>query len=194
FKANARAAIADATLQRALTHVRSNFIEKRSTAVAALPEFRAISDTGRDIKNHTLAHLDLYLEAWEEKVRETGGEVHYAETAAEARDLVLAICRRVGARTVTKGKSMIAEEIGLNDHLEQNGVVPVETDLGEYIIQLRHEAPSHIIAPAVHLTRDQVEAEFRRAHTQLPAARDLSEPVTLLNDARRILRQRCLDA
>jgi L-lactate dehydrogenase complex protein LldF len=92
FKANSRAALADATLQQALNHVRSNFIEKRRKAVDALPEFDLLRDAGRDIKNHTLAHLDLYLEAYEEKVREAGGAVHYAETAAEARDLVLAIC------------------------------------------------------------------------------------------------------
>jgi L-lactate dehydrogenase complex protein LldF len=194
FKANSRAALADASLQQALNHVRSNFIEKRAKAVDALPEFDAIRDAGRDIKNHTLAHLDLYLEAYEEKVREAGGEVHYAETAAEARDLVLAICRRVGARSATKGKSMIAEEIGLNDHLQANGVEPVETDLGEYIIQLRGEAPSHIIAPAVHLPKLQVEAEFRRVHTHLPADRDLTEPASLLSEARGILRERFLAA
>ena len=89
---------------------------------------------------------------------------------------------------------MVAEEIGLNEFLEENGVEPVETDLGEYIIQIRHEAPSHIIAPAVHLTKEQIEADFRAAHTGLPADRDLSEPTTLLNEARGILRQRYFEA
>ena len=163
-------------------------------AVDALPEFEELRDSGRDIKNHTLAHLDLYLEAYEDKVRASGGVVHYAETAAEARDTILSICRRVGAKTVTKGKSMIAEEIGLNDHLAANAIEPIETDLGEYIIQLRHEAPSHIIAPAVHVTKDQVEADFRRAHTHLPPDRDLTEPVALLSEARGILRERFLAA
>ena len=127
-------------------------------------------------------------------MREAGGEVHYAETAEEARDVILSICRRAGAKTVTKGKSMVAEEIGLNEHLEANGIEPIETDLGEYIIQLRHEPPSHIIAPAVHLTKDQVEADFRRVHTDLPAGRDLSEPQALLSEARAVLRQRFLAA
>ena len=194
FKANARAALDDVQLQKAMGHVRAGFIDKRLRAVEALPEFERIRDAGRDIKNHTLAHLDLYLEAYEEKVRASGGEVHYAETAAEARDLILDICRRVGAKTVTKGKSMIAEEIGLNEHLEENGIEPVETDLGEYIIQLRHEPPSHIIAPAVHVTKDQVEADFRRVHTHLPPDRDLNEPTTLLNEARGVLRERFLAA
>ncbi len=194
FKENARHALADPHLQQALGHVRAGFIDKRAKAVAALPEFDAIGDNARDIKNHTLAHLDLYLEAYEEKVRASGGEVHYAETAQGACELILSICKRVGATTVTKGKSMVAEEIGLNEYLEENGVAPIETDLGEYIIQLRHEPPSHIIAPAVHLTREQIEASFRESHTMLPAERDLSEPTELLNEARSVLRQRFLTA
>ena len=194
FKENAKAALADAQLQKALGHIRSGFIEKRAKVVAALPEFDRLRDSAREIKNHTLAHLDLYLEAFEEKVREQGGAVHYAETAQEARELILGICRRLDARTVTKGKTMIAEEIGLNEYLAGNGVEPVETDLGEYIIQLRDEPPSHIIAPAVHLTKAQVEADFRRVHTSLRPDRDLSEPASLLNEARGILRERFLAA
>ena len=80
-----------------------------------------------------------------------GGKVHWAATASDARGQILDICRRVGAKTVTKGKSMISEEIGLNEFLEASNIPPIETDLGEYIIQLRGEHPSHIIAPAVHL-------------------------------------------
>src|SRR5262249_44177780 len=112
----------------------------------------------------------------------------------DAKAIVLDICKRLGARTVTKGKSMIGEEIGLNDHLEANGIAPVETDLGEYIIQLRHEMPSHIIMPAVHLTKEQIEADFRRAHTGLPADRNLSEATSLLTEARAILREKFLAA
>ena len=96
--------------------------------------------------------------------------MHWCSDADEARAAVLEICREAGARTVTKGKSMIAEEIGINDHLEAHGITPVETDLGEYIIQLRHEPPSHIIAPAFHLNREDWEASFRQvAHR--PAGR-----------------------
>ena len=124
-------------------------------------------------------------------MREAGGEVHYAETAADARDLILGICRKAGARTVTKGKSMVAEEIGLNEHLEANGIEPVETDLGEYIIQLRHEPPSHIIAPAVHLTKEQIEADFRRVHTDLPAG---PRPQRADRAARRGARRSCASA
>ena len=174
--------------------MRSGFIGKRAQARAALPEFDDLRDQARDIKNHTLDHLDLYLERYEEKVTATGGHVHWAETAADARSIILDICRSVDARSVTKGKSMIAEEIALNDHLEEAGLKVVETDLGEYIIQLRKEPPSHIIAPAVHLNKEQVEADFREHHTDLPKDRSLSEPVELVREARAVLRQAYLDA
>jgi len=194
FKENAHAALADPNLQKALGHVRSAFIEKRAKAAADLPEFEDLRDSARDIKAHTLKHLDLYIERYEEKVRDSGGTVHFARDAEEARQAVLDICRRVGARTVTKSKSMISEEIGLNAAIEAAGLVPVETDLGEYIVQLRGEVPSHIIAPAVHLTRDQVEADFRRAHTHLSQDRDISSHYSLQAEARDILRERFLAA
>src|ERR1051326_4075993 len=193
FKDNARAALADAALQRALSKG-LGFVERRRLAAERLPEFEALRDAARDIKNHTLAHLDLYLEAYEARVTAAGGKLHYAVTSEEARAIVLDICRKVAAKTVTKGKTMIAEEIGLNDFLEQNGIQPVETDLGEYLIQIRHEMPSHIIAPAIHLNKDQVEADFRRVHTHLPKDRNLAEPATLLAEARGVLRERFLAA
>ncbi len=194
FKQNARRALGDAQLQETFGLIRGNFAKKRQDAVDALPEFEALREQARDIKNHTLAHLDLYLDAYEKKVVESGGVVHYAETAEDARNIILGLCRDAGAKTVTKGKTMIGEEIALNEHLEKNGIQPVETDLGEYIIQLRHEPPSHIIAPAVHLVKEQVADDFRRVHTDLPADRDLSEPTALLAEARGILRQRFLAA
>jgi L-lactate dehydrogenase complex protein LldF len=193
FKDNARGALADAQLQRALSKG-LGFVERRRLAAERLPEFDALRDAARDIKNHTLAHLDLYLEAYEARVTAAGGKLHYAVTADEARAIVLDICRTASAKTVTKGKTMIAEEIGLNDFLEENGIQPVETDLGEYLIQIRHEMPSHIIAPAIHLNKDQVEADFRRVHTHLPKDRNLAEPATLLAEARGVLRERFLAA
>src|SRR6185312_4305689 len=132
--------------------------------------------------------------AYEQKVTAAGGQVHYAVTADDATRIVLDVCKRLGAKTVTKGKSMIGEEIAINDYLEANGVAPVETDLGEYIIQLRHEIPSHIIAPAVHLTKAQIEADFRRVHTHLPRERNLVEPESLLGEARAVLREKFLAA
>jgi L-lactate dehydrogenase complex protein LldF len=194
FKENAHAALIDAQLQKALQHVRGNFVEKRVNAALRLPEFEALRDSARDIKDHALAHLDLYIEAYEAKVLAAGGHVHYAATAGAAVDIVLKLCRERAAKAVTKGKSMIAEEIGLNAALEAAGIDAIETDLGEYIIQLRGEAPSHIIAPAVHLNREQVEEDFRRAHKHLPENRDLSQPVQLLSEARAILRDKFLSA
>ena len=194
FKDNSRAALANAQLQKALGNVRSGFIDKRLKAVGDLPEFEELRENGRSIKNHVLANLDIYLEVYEKKVTEVGGKVHWCQTAEDARAAVLDICRRTNARVVTKGKSMITEEIGLNDFLQSHDIEPVETDLGEYIIQLRGEHPSHIIAPAVHLNREQVEADFRRVHSDLPADRRLEEPEELLGEARRVLRSRYFDA
>ena len=194
FRANARVGLANPTLQSALGKMKVGFPTKRAEAVAKLPEFDALRDQARDIKNHVLENIDWYLERFEQRVTEAGGHVHWARTPEEAREIVLGICRRLGARTVTKGKSMIAEEIGLNAHLEKHAIEPVETDLGEYIIQLRNEAPSHIIAPAVHLTKDAIEADFRRAHSHLDARRDLTEPQSLVAEARGILRKRYFEA
>ncbi len=194
FKENAKGALADPQLRSAMHGVETGVVDRRRATVAKLPEFEALRDSARDIKNHTLAHLDLYLEQFESRCTAAGGNVHYAVTADEARAKVLEICRKADARLVTKGKSMIGEEIAINDHLEANGIAPVETDLGEYLVQIRHELPSHIIMPAVHLTQAQIEADFRRVHTHLPVDRQLVEPQTLLTEARVILRDRFLAA
>ena len=179
-------ALADKPLQFAMTETGPRFIYKRTKARDALPEFDQLRDQSRDIKNHVLEHLDIYLERYEAKVQAAGGHVHWAGDADEARAQILGICQRVNAKIVTKGKSMISEEIELNHHLEANGITPVETDLGEYLIQLRNERPSHIIAPVVHLTRDQVEADFRKAHTHLDPRRDLTEIPSLVEEARAV--------
>ncbi|MBX2806753.1 MAG: iron-sulfur cluster-binding protein [Hyphomicrobiales bacterium] len=194
FKPNAAAALADSTLQRALAKARSGFQSKRARARSELPEFDALCEQAKDIKNHTLAHLDLYLEIFEQKVTESGGRVHWARTPEQARKLILGICKEAGAHTITKGKSMVAEEIALNPALEAAGFQPVETDLGEYIVQIRKEVPSHIIAPAFHLTREQVEADFRRTHLDLDKDRSLTKPEELVAEARGILRDKFVKA
>ena len=194
FKSNVKVALKDEQLQRAMGNVGVGFVERRRAARARLPEFDQLRDEAREIKDHTFKYLDLYYEIYEQNVREAGGYVHFAPSDSDARDIVLDICRRAGAKTVTKGKSMITEEIALNAHLEKNGIQPIETDLGEYIIQLRGEAPSHIIAPAVHLNKDQIEADFRRVHSDLPENRNLDEPISLVQEARTKLRQVFLSA
>ncbi len=193
FKDNVHDALTDSRLQGALVHAR-NFTVRRASAADRLPEFEALRDSARAIKDHTLAHLDLYLEAYERKVAASGGHVHYAEDAEAARRIILELCEKVGAKSVTKGKSMISEEIGLNEALETAGIEAVETDLGEYIIQLRGETPSHIIAPAIHVTKRDIEQDFRKAHRDLPPNRDLSQPEQLLGEARAVLRAKFLAA
>ena len=194
FKDNARKAIADENLQSAMTMLNSSMIPNRQGAVDNLPEFNQLSHRGRELKDHILANLDFYLERFERNCRAAGGRVHWCSTTDEARAAVLEICRSVDARLVTKGKSMIGEEIAINDHLEANGIEPIETDLGEYIIQLRNEPPSHIIAPATHVSKEQVADAFRLTHSDLDPARNLDEPDNILAEARAMLRNRYLEA
>ena len=192
FKGQARAALADPTLRRALDKARSGFVDKRARAVAAVPEFEALRDAARDIKNYSLDHLADLLEQYESNVTAAGGQVHWAETADDACRVIVDICRRAGARKIAKGKSMVGEEAGLNPALEAAGFEVIETDLGEYIIQLAKEPPSHIIAPAVHKTKEQIAALFEANHADLD--RRLTEIPELVNEARRVLRHQFLSA
>lgn len=194
FKENAHEAMGNETLQTALSKMKVGFVERRAAAAEKLPEFEDLRDQARDIKNHTLAHIDLYLERFESRVTEQGGKVHWARNAKEACDHVMDICRSADAKMVTKGKSMVAEEIALNDRLEKEGLEVVETDLGEYIIQLRHEAPSHIIAPAIHVLKEQVAQDFYSNHKDLDPDRTLEQPTELIQEARQVLRQKYLDS
>ncbi len=180
--------MADPGLKLALGRIKSHFQKARGLAAADYPDFEALREAGAGIRDYALANLDTLLEAFERNVTARGGHVHWARDAKEAREIVLGILTRAGAKTVTKGKSMVSEEIGLNDFLEQNGLIPVETDLGEYIIQLRHEPPSHIIAPAFHLNKEDVADTFRAAHTALDPARKLDERTALVDEARTALR------
>lgn len=194
FEARARTGLGNGNLQRALGLARTGFPLRRRLAIERLPEFEALREAGRAIRDHTIEHLDFYLEYYESKVIASGGKVHWARTPEEACAVVLQICRSVGAKIITKGKSMVAEEVGLNEFLEANGITPVETDLGEYIIQLRHEPPSHIIAPAIHLIKEQVAETFRAEHRTLDPSRPLDEPRQMCDEARAVLRPRFLAA
>ncbi len=193
FKRAAREALINERLQRALGNVSRGFPDRRARAIDALPEYAAISDHVTAMRDHVIAHLDTYLEAFEARVTESGGRVHWAADAAEACAAVTDICRRVGARTVAKGKSMATEEIGLNEHLANAGFEPIETDLGEYILQLRGDRPSHIIAPAIHLMRGEVNEAFA-AHHDAAMRADSDDPEALQAEARRVLRQQFLAA
>ncbi|HEU4370061.1 MAG TPA: LutB/LldF family L-lactate oxidation iron-sulfur protein [Methylomirabilota bacterium] len=155
-------ALKDTFLQEALTIATTKFIGLRREAFDEFPEGEALRDQARAIKEATLQRLDHWLEMLIDSIERRGGHVHYATSAEDARRIVLDIAKRTDARMAVKSKSMATEEIHLNEALEAAGVTPVETDLGEYIIQLAHERPSHIIAPAIHKTKGQVAELFAR--------------------------------
>ena len=194
FPLRATQALLDEDLRRALNTLKGGLLEKRRAAFAQLPEHDAIRNRAREIKDHTLAHLDYYLEQFETNVKLNGGHVHWASTPDEAADIVVEICREAGAKRVTKAKSMISEEIALNDALLSTGVDVVETDLGEYIIQLAEEPPSHIIAPAVHKTRQQITELFHTHHQKHGLTERVTEIPDIVNEARTVLRQAFLSS
>ncbi|SEO50407.1 LutB/LldF family L-lactate oxidation iron-sulfur protein [Aquisalimonas asiatica] len=194
FKPQAREALHNKDLQQALTRVQEGFVGKRKVLVDQFPDFEGLRDRGRAIKDHTLAHLDVYLEQFEARVREAGGHVHWAETQQEAQEIIVDICRQENARMVTKGKTMAGEEVQLNEALDAAGLETVETDLGEYIIQLAKEPPSHIIAPAIHKTRQQITELFNEHHHHGTLKEKLREVPDLVDEARGILRDKFLNA
>ncbi len=193
FERQAARALEDDSLQRALAKAKGGFVDKRRTAVANLPEFEQIRADARAIKDHTLEHLDFYLAEFERKVVAVGGQVHWAGSTAEACQAVQSIIGDA-PRRVLKGKSMVSEEIGLNAALESAGHEIVETDLGEYIIQLAHEPPSHIIAPAVHKTREQITELFHDAHSRYGLSQRVTEVKDIVDEARHVLRDKFLNA
>lgn len=193
FKPAARAALSDPDLQEAMAENR-HFAAHVRRQVAATGNFQPLRDQARTIKDHTLAHLDHYLERYEAAASARGIQVHWAATPEEAQAQVLAICRKAGARRVIKGKTMIGEEMGINAALARAGIQRFETDLGEYILQLADEPPSHINGPAIHKTLRQVQALFHEHHQGQGREDYLMDPADLLAEARRLLRQRFLDA
>lgn len=190
FKENAHDAMQDKDLRAALARVKEGFTTKRSEAADALPEFEDLRDQSRDIKDHVLENLDYYLEYFDDQVTKQGGHVHWCATPKDAREAVLKICRDADAKTVTKGKSMITEEIALNKFLESEGIEPIETDLGEYIIQLADEPPSHIIGPAVHKTKEQVTELFYEHHQKYGYKDREEDAEKLVGEARAVLRHK----
>ncbi len=194
FKGRAARALDDPQLAGALARAKGHFALGRAAAKARLADFDLLRDRAAAIRRRSIALMPDLLERFEVRATAAGATVHWAADAAEARAIVTRLCLERGATRAIKSKSMATEEIELNAHLLANGITPVETDLGEYIIQLRGETPSHIIAPAVHLTKDQVAETFRAHHTELDPARDLTERQTLVKEARAKLREAFLAA
>ncbi len=194
FPQRAATALANDQLQGALRQARSRFVDKRRDALEALPEYPRIRAAATDIRAHSLAHLDFYLERFTEQAEACGTQVHWARDAAEARRIITDICREAGAQKVIKGKTMVGEEIAINEALEAADLEVMETDLGEYIIQLAKETPSHIIAPAVHKTRAQISSLFARAHEKLGYKQAVTGIPEIVARAREVLRQAFLQA
>ena len=192
FVPASQAAVQDAQLRQALRRAGSGFDGTRREAIAEVtPEvWESWREQARRIKEHTIAHLDYYLAMLERNVRAAGGQVHFAADARQANAIVSEIARKAGVRTVTKSKSMVSEELGLNHVLEAQGIDVFETDLGEYIIQLAEETPSHLVAPALHKTRGQV-AQLFTEKLGVPYSDDIEEMARV---ARVVLRQKFLDA
>ena len=174
FKQTASAKLNDAVLQTALKKSKGKFVDGRALGVAQIDNWEDIRTYAAALRDRVIDNLDAYLLEFERNAIRRGAEVHWAETAEEANAIVLGIAQRNGVKTITKSKSMVTEEIALNDVLIDAGIRVMETDLGEYILQLAGEPPSHIVAPAVHKSKEQVAELFMHAHhkpllTEIPA-------------------------
>jgi L-lactate dehydrogenase complex protein LldF len=179
-----------ASIPSAVQQATSRFVGGRAARVAELPQWEELRQIGSDIRLHTIENMDVYLTRLEEKVKLAGGHVHWAETAEDARRIVLQIAKAHNVKMAVKSKSMATEEIGLNHFLEAAGIAALETDLGEYIIQLAGTGPSHIIVPAVHLKKEEIAALFsEKLNIHAPA-----DPLELARIAREILREKFLQA
>ena len=190
FDQNAKAALADSHLRGALRNATSLFGERRLAAAQSLYNWEDLRSQARAIKDNVLLHLDEYLEAFVSKAESRGAIVHWARDAAEANSIICSLTVERGAKSIVKSKSMTTEETHLNVALERAGMQVVETDLGEYIIQLADETPSHIIVPAIHKTKKQI-AELFTEELGIPPTDDVAE---LTSTARTTLREKFANA
>lgn len=191
FKARSGQKLADVRLQQNLKVLSQRWTVGRTNAIAELDDFEATRDSAVERRNRALAHLDAWLERFEAEATRRGTTVLWAETPEQASQLVVDIARRHGVSKVTKSKSMVSEEMALNRHFEAAGIKVVETDLGEYILQINdNEPPSHIVAPVVHKSKDEVSDLFARVH-QRPRLTDIPQ---MTREAREFLRPHFLSA
>ncbi|HVE55578.1 MAG TPA: LutB/LldF family L-lactate oxidation iron-sulfur protein [Pyrinomonadaceae bacterium] len=184
FDQNARAALQDTQLRGALKNLADTFGERRKTAITTVENWEGLRDRARAIKDETLLHLDQYLEQFSENAEKAGAKIHWARDGREACAIVLELLKERNASKVVKAKSMAAEEIHLNAALEKEGINPIETDLGEWIIQLADETPSHIVVPAIHKTKGQIADLF----VEKVGIEKTDDVDVLTKTARRILR------
>ena len=184
-QASARA-VGDAAFRRLLDRLVGQLADARSQAVEQLtePVWEQLRERAHYVRAEAVQHLDYYLELLDRSIRRNGGHVHFARDAAEANQLVLEIAQAHGVRRVVKSKSMLGEELGITQHLERHGIETVETDLGEYIIQLAKEPPFHIMAPAMHKTRQEVSDLFQR-HLGAQPTMEVGELTKIARDTMR---------
>jgi L-lactate dehydrogenase complex protein LldF len=193
FPTAARRALQDSQLRRNLATATSTIRAKRAAVTAELPDWEALREAGQAIKAETMANLGTYLEQLEEQVTARGGHVHWATDAVAANRIVTDLVGGTGATNVVKVKSIVTDEIGLNDALASAGIRAHETDLAELIVQLGHDRPSHILVPAIHRNRAEIREIFLR---EMPGAdpRLTDDPPALAAAARSYLRKRFLSA
>ncbi len=190
FNQRVEKALADPFLKKAIPFAQDRLRDGRDMSTLQLGNIEEWRNLAADIRKHTIENIDSYLEELVTNIRKNGGNVHFAEKAEDAVQIITRIAKEKEAKTIIKSKSMVSEEIHLNKHLEEMGVRVVESDLGEYIIQLANETPSHLIAPAIHKTRQQVATLFSQV-----AGRQLSDETTeLCAFARKELREEFLHA
>ena len=189
----AAAAVFNADVARTDWHDESLWFvrEKRDRAAALVPDWEDLRVRASAIKEHALTHLDEYLTQFEANAIENGMHVHWARDADEHNRIVQGILERAGAKRLVKSKSMLTEECGLNPYLESKGIDVIDSDLGERIVQLRNEGPSHIVLPAIHLKRGEVGETF---HEHLGTPEGMDDPVALTRAAREHLRGKFLAA
>jgi L-lactate dehydrogenase complex protein LldF len=194
FQVAAKALMGDSQLRKNVRHATKVIQTKRAKVVAEMPDWQDLRESGKQIREHTMRHLDYYLEQFERNCTAAGGHVHWAKDAEDARRIVVGLVKASGANgqsptEVIKIKSMTTEEIQLNKALEAAGIHAYETDLAELIIQLGHDQPSHIVVPALHKNRSQIREIFKR-EMNLP---DLGgTPQDLADAARKFLREKFL--
>ncbi len=191
FKARAGQKLADQRLQQNLKKLSTKFVTARASAITELDDFEATRDAAIERRMRAIKNLDVWLATFEKEATRRGATVLYAQTAEEASRLVVEIAQKHGVKKVIKSKSMVSEEMQLNRALEAVGVTPVETDLGEYILQINdNEAPSHIIAPVVHKDKEEIADLFAKVHHK-PRLTDIGE---MTREAREVLRPHFLSA
>ncbi|HYC43835.1 MAG TPA: LutB/LldF family L-lactate oxidation iron-sulfur protein [Noviherbaspirillum sp.] len=191
FKARVGEKLADKRLQANLKKLSTKWVAGRASAILELDDFEGTRDAAKERRMRAIENLDVWLDTFEKKATERGATVLYAESAEDASRLVVEIAKKHGVKKVTKSKSMVSEEMALNKALEAAGVQPVETDLGEYILQINNnEAPSHIVAPVVHKDKDEISDLFARVHNR-PRLTDIPQ---MTREAREMLRPQFLSS